>query len=229
MHLRHGWWICTLILAFSIASVHAQIPSELREQGVLYFEDNLPDKITTTFKVPTTVYMHRDFQMVLASFGQGQEVELIGMSPEGYLLKGNYRNNTVTGWIRPEDLPTGVDPTLFKTAQKNQARHDAVAVAITNKSVIQGMTPDEVKQSVGRPEQTSSHTDANGSILTWVFTTYREEPQNYYTLNPLGRSVLQTYYVKIPVGQLIVNFENGAVTSVEEHKTDSSSPGVLTN
>ena len=227
--IHPSWWSYALALALSISCVQAQIPSELREQGVLYFEGNLPDKVTTTLNAATTVYLHRDFQMVLASLGQGQEIELIGMSPEGYLLKTNYRNNTITGWIRPEDLPTGIDPTLFKTAKKNQARHDAVAVAITNKSVIQGMTPDEVKQSVGRPEQTSSHTDANGSVLTWVFTTYREEPQYYYALDALGRSVLQTYYVKVPVGQLIVNFENGMVTSVEEHKTDSRSPGVLTN
>jgi hypothetical protein len=218
-----------LILALSLSCVHAQIPPELREQGVLYFEGNLPDKITAMLNASTTVYLHRDFQAALASFSRGQEVEFIGMSSEGYLLQANYRNNTVVGWIRPEDLPTGIDPSLFTQAQKNQARHDTIAVAIANKSVIQGMTPAEVRQSVGRPEQTSSHTDANGSVLSWVFTTYREEPQYSYVLDAFGRPRLQTYYVKIPVGQLIVNFENDAVISVEEHKTDSRSAGVVTN
>jgi len=222
-------WIYALVLAFFLSFAQAQIPPELREQGVLYFEGNLPDKLTTTLNTSTTVYMHRDFQMALAYLGQGQEVELIGMSSEGYLLKTNYRNNTVVGWIRPEDLPSGIDPTLFKTAKKNQERRDAVAVAIANKSVIQGMTPDEVKQSVGRPDQISSHTDIHGSVLTWTFTTYREEPQYDYTINALGRPVLQTYYVKIPIGQLVVNFENGAVTSVSQHKIDPQSPGIITN
>jgi len=41
--------------------------------------------------------------------------------------------------------------------------------------------------------------------------------------------VLQTYYVKIPIGQLIVASLTGAVISVVEHKTDPSSPGVVTN
>jgi hypothetical protein len=225
---RHGW-SCALVCALSISSLQAQIPPELREQGVLYFEGNLPDKITATIHAATTVYLHRDFQTVLASFGPDQEIEIIGMSPEGYLLQANYRNNTVVGWIRPEDLPTGIDPTLFKLAQKNQARHDAVAVAIANKSVIQGMTPAEVKQSVGRPEQTSSRTDDSGSVLTWVFTTYREEPQYSYVLDAFGRPRLQTYYVKVPIGQIIVNFQNDAVVSVEEHKTDSRSAGIITN
>jgi hypothetical protein len=222
-------WSCALWLAFSFTGALAQIAPELREDGVLYFEGNLPDTVTATLHTATTVYLHRDFQMALAALYPGQKVELIGMSPEGYLLKTNYRNNTTIGWIRPEDLPSGIDPALFAAAKKNQAHRDAVAVAIANKSVIQGMTPDEVKQSVGRPEQTASRVDPSGSALTWIYTTYREEPQYQYTLDPYGRPVLQTYYVRIPIGQLIVAFANGAVISVEEHRTDPNSPGVVTN
>jgi len=221
-------WTCTLLLAFSIPGP-AQIAPELQEQGVLYFNGNLPTSVTATLHTGTTVYLHRDFQMPLAALYAGQKVELIGMSPEGYLLKTNYRNNTVSGWIRPEDLPSGIDPAIFVQARKNQAHRDAVAVAITNKSVIQGMTPDEVKQSVGRPEQVASRIDPSGSALTWVYTTYREEPQYEYALDPFGRPVLQTYYVKIPIGQLIIAFANGTVISVEQHKTDPNSPGVVTN
>jgi hypothetical protein len=212
-----------------MAGASAQIAPELQEQGVLYFDGNLPDKVTATLHTATTVYLHRDFQLALAALYPGQKIELIGMSPEGYLLKANYRNNTMIGWIRPEDLPSGIDPAIFAQAGKNQAWRDAVAVAIANKSVIQGMTPDEVKQSVGRPEQVASRVDPSGSALTWIYTTYREDPQYQYTLNAYGRPVLQTYYVKIPIGQLIVSFANGAVISVEEHKTDPNSPGVVTN
>lgn len=221
-------WSCLLLLALSLSGAPAQIAPELREEGVLYFEGNLPHKITATINIETTVYLRRDFQMALAALYPGQKIELIGMSPEGYLVKAEYRNNTITGWIHPADLPTGVDPTLFEEAKKNQARHDTMAVAIANKTVIQGMTPEEVTQSVGKPEQTSSHTDANGTTLTWVYTTYREEPQNTYVMGPFGRPILQTYYVKVPIGQLIVNFANNVVVSIEDHKTDPNSPGVVT-
>jgi len=217
------------MLALFMTGTSAQIAPELREQGVLYFEGNLPDKITATLHAVTTVYTHRDFQTTLAALYPGQTFELIGMSPEGYLLKANYRNNTVTGWIHVEDLPTGIDPTLFAEAKKNQARHDAVMVAIANKSVIQGMTPDEVKQSVGRPGQIASHSDAGGSMLTWIYTTYREDPQYTYSLDAYGRPVVQTYYVKVPIGQLVVDFTDGFVSSVTQNKTDPSSPGVVTN
>ena len=218
-----------MLMALSLSRVSADIDPALREEGVLYFEGNLPDKITVTLHTGTTVYLRRDFQMALAALYSGQKIELIGMSPEGYLLKANYRNNTITGWIKPEDLPSGIDPAIFAQAKKNQQRRDAVAVAVANKSVIQGMTPDEVKQSVGRPEQVASRVDPNGSALTWIYTTYREDPQYNYTLNGFGRPVLQTYYVKVPIGQLIVDFANGAVISVEEHTTDPNSPGVMAN
>jgi hypothetical protein len=217
-----------LALALSMSVLPAQVDPALQEQGVLYFDGNVP-KITATLHTGTTVYLHRDFQTALAALYSGQKVELIGMSPEGYLLKSQYQNNTITGWIRPEDLPSGIDPTIFTQAQKNQARRDAVAVAITNKDVIQGMTPDEVRQSVGKPGQVSSRVDPSGQALTWIYTTYREEPQYEYGLNAFGQPVLQTYYVKIPIGQLIVAFVNGAVISVEQHKTDPQSPGVVTN
>jgi hypothetical protein len=207
----------------------AQIAPELREPGVLYFDGNLPDKITGSLHTNATVYIHRDFQTALAVLYPGQNVEIIGMCPDGYLLKTTYRNNTLMGWIRPVDLPSGIDPALFTEAQKSQARRDAVAVAIANKTVIQGMTPDEVKQSVGRPEQTSSHTDVNGTVQTWTYITYREEPQNSYVINAFGQPVIQTLYVKIPIGQLTVDFANGGVTAITQHKSDPDSPGVVTN
>jgi hypothetical protein len=218
-----------LLLAFSLGGAMGDIAPELREEGVLYFDGNLPAPVIATLHTATTLYLRHDFQMALAALYTGQKVEVIGMSPDGYLLKATYRNNTVTGWIKPDDLPSGIDPALFVQARKNQAHHDAVSVAIANKNVIPGMTPDEVKLAVGKPEQVSSHVDAGGASLTWVYTTYREDPQYEYTMDAYGRPVLQTYYVKVPIGQLIVGFVNGVVSNITQHKSDPNSPGVVTN
>ncbi len=54
-------------------------------------------------------------------------------------------------------------------------------------------------------------------------------PQYSYGLDTFGHAVLQTYYIKVPIGQMVIDFSNGAVVSVDEHKTDPSSPGVVTN
>ena len=222
-------WSCAFLMALAIDVAPAQIAPELREQGVLYFEGNVPEKITGTLQNSATVYLHRDFGTALAALYGGQNVEIVGMSREGYLIKTNYRNNTLLGWIRPADLPPGIDPAIFASAQKSQARHDAVTAAIASKTVIQGMTPDEVKQSVGRPDQMASHTDANGSVQSWTYITYREDPQSTYVQNAWGQPVLQTIYVKVPIGQLQVDFANGMVTAISQHKSDPNSPGIVTN
>jgi hypothetical protein len=221
-------WACFLSVVLSLPLKAAQIDPALQETGVLYFYGNLPGEVFATFHTSTTIYLHRDFQTPLASIYNGQKAELIGMSPEGFLVKTMYRNNSVTGWLRPEDLPTGIDPALFVEAKKNQAHRDSVSVAIANKNVIQGMTPEEVKQAVGQPEQVASRVDPSGSSLTWTYTTYREDPQYEYTLDPYGRPFLQTYYVRVPIGQLIVSFVNGMVISVQQRKTDPNGPGIVT-
>ncbi len=223
-------WICALFLALSISVLPATDSDPLmREEGVLYFEGNLPDKITLTFHASTTLYTWHDYQTALAAFYPGDQAELLGMCHEGFLVKGTYNNSTVTGWIHPEDLPSGVDPALFAEAKKNQDHRDAVAAAIANKTVIQGMTPDEVKQALGNPNETSSHTDATGSIITWTYVTYREDPQYTYTINAFGRPVQQTYYVKVPIGQRTIDFVNDMVTGISERNVDPNAPGVVTN
>ena len=76
--------ICAaLLLVLFMVDAPAQFDPALREDGVLYFDGNLPNKVTTTLKSSLTLYLHRDFQMALAALYPGQSVELIGMSPEG--------------------------------------------------------------------------------------------------------------------------------------------------
>ncbi|HEX4139784.1 MAG TPA: hypothetical protein VHY09_05515 [Candidatus Methylacidiphilales bacterium] len=220
-------WVLLLIVTSAVA--RADLDPALREQGVLYFEGNLPERVNATIHTTTTLYLHRDFQLPLAALYNGQKVEIIGMAPEGYLLTATVRNNTATGWIKPNDLPSGIDPAVFVTAQKNQARRDAVAVAIANKNVIQGMTPDEVKLAVGAPTSVASKSDPHGDALTWIYTTYREDPQYEYTIDAFGHPIMQTYYVKVPIGQMIIQFDNGTVYSIEQHKTDPNNPGIVTN
>ena len=222
-------WSCLLLLALTFSGAIAQVPEALREKGVLYFDGNLPDKITATLHAATTVYTENNFDMAIATLYPGQQVELVGMSPEGYLLKTTFRNNTLNGWIKPADLPSGIDPALFDLAKKNQARRDAVADAIAKKTVIQGMTTDEVQQAVGKPAQVSSHTDAAGSSLTWIYTTYRDEIRYAQSQDVYGRPFSYSYTVQVPTGQMIIDFTGTVVTSITQHKTDSDSPGIQSN
>ena len=77
--------------------------------------------------------------------------------------------------------------------------------------------------SLARPHRASTRAAPH---RPGFYTTYREDPQYQYSLDAYGRPVLSTYYVKVPIGTLIVAFANGTVVSVEQHKTDPNSPGV---
>jgi hypothetical protein len=212
------------LLLLGLAPARADVDPALREDGVLYFADNLPNRLIGTVKTPTTVFLHRNFQMPLASLFSGQKIEIVGVAPEGYLITCTYRNNSVNGWIAPADLPPDVDQTVLGQAKKNQERRNQMAALIANKQVVRGMTLDEVHQSLGNPDQTSSHTDATGSTQTWVYTTYQDVLQTSYVPGPFGRTVLQTYPVRTPVGQTIVTFTGGMVSAIEQHQTNSASP-----
>ena len=155
--------ILAVLLLAAVSGVRADVDLALREDGVLYFEDNLPTHLLATVQSPTTVYLRRDLQTPLASLFAGQKIEIIGMSPEGFLIKGTYRNNSITGWISPGELPSDVDRAQIALAKKNQERRGQIAAVIARKQVIRGMTPDEVHQSLGDPDQTSSHTDGSGT------------------------------------------------------------------
>jgi hypothetical protein len=177
-----------LVLAMLSSSLaQADVDPALRENGVLYFADNLPNRLIGTVKAPTTVYLRRDFQMPLASLFTGQKIEIVGVAPEGYLITCTYRNNSVSGWIMTGGLPPDVSLALLTQAKKTQERRNQMAGLIASKQVIRGMTVDEVHQSLGSPDQTSTHTDASGSTQTWVYTTYRDIMQTSYVPGPFGR------------------------------------------
>jgi hypothetical protein len=216
--------LCLLVLV--IGSARADVDPALREDGVLYYADNLPSRLIATVKTPTTVYLRRDFGMPLASLFAGQKIEIVGGAREGYLITCTYRNNSVTGWIMPSDLPPDVDQAHLAEARKNQARRNQMAAVIAAKQVIRGMTVDEVHQSLGNPDQTSSHTDASGTSQIWTFTTYQDVWQTSYAPGPYGRAVLQSYPVRTPVGQTIVTFTNGVVSAIEQHQTNPDSPAI---
>jgi hypothetical protein len=219
---------CAMLLA--LTAVRADIDPSMREDGVLYFEDNSPNRIFAPVKKPTTIYLRRDFQDALALLVPGQSLELIGVAPEGFIVKGIYRNNAVTGWITTAELPPGIDPKVIEDAKKQQARHNQMLPAIKEHRVVRGMTPDEVRQSLGDPEQTSTRSDDTGSSQSWTYTQYTSVWKTGYTPGYYGgQGIATTYLAKVPIGTTIITFANGEVSSIEEHKTDPNSPSLQNN
>lgn len=203
--------------ALAVVLLHA-VPKELRDSDVLYFDQNLPEKIILTLDKEASVYLDKDFQTLAAALPSGTKVQILGLVNDGnFLVSTQYRGTRIEGWALASALPP-VDPKLIDAAKKSQAWRDAVAAAIKDKRVLQGMTVNEVKQAMGKPDRTSSRQDAQVRFDTWTYITYELVPQSTYVTDALGRVTLQTIYVKKPVGELTVEFNGGLVTGLEEHR-----------
>lgn len=191
---------------------------ESREPDVLYFDQNLPEKIVVTLEKNANVYLDKDLQTLAAALPPGTKVQILGLVNDGnYFVSTKYRGTRIEGWAFAGDFPP-IDSKLIETAKKSQAWRESVQRAIKEKRVVQGMTFDDVKKSLGKPDRTSSRQDAQTKFDTWTFITYELVPQNSYVTDAWGRVTIQTIYVKKPIGELTVEFNNGIVTGIEEHR-----------
>jgi hypothetical protein len=83
---------------------------------------------------------------------------------------------------------------------------------------LEGMTFEDVRKALGKPDKTSFRKDQSGRIDSWNFITYDRVPQYDYRRDITGRLVRYVYYVKVPIGDLLVEFQDGRVSAVEDHQ-----------
>jgi hypothetical protein len=231
--MRPHWWqtvfrrsrMFVLIYILPLVPVVAQIAPELRDANVLYFDEALPDPVEARLLQATNVYSGQDMSMRVTTLPTGQAVRILGLNRELLLVQTTFRGNTVQGWVEAQQLPP-LDPKLLETARKNKAFRDAVNQAIKDKKVIEGMTLEDVKTSLGKPNRTSFRKEANGRIDTWYYTAYESVPQYTYGQNALGQVVQILSYVKVPVGETVVEFAESRVVAVEQHTQDPKARGV---
>lgn len=223
MKAAASYLVCAFGLLIGASRLWALAP-ELQDPSVLYLDENLPTPITVALTDTITIYSEKELKNPNATLAAGQTVQVIGYIPTAFLLSGTFRGNKVEGWVDPKDIPP-VDPKLINQAMMQKAHREEVAKAIKAHQVVEGMSFDEVKKSLGKPSQTSFRKDENGRVDAWTYTTYESLPQYSYELNSLGQYVQRVYYIKVPVGQLKVEFKDGSVTAFEETKTNSDSHG----
>lgn len=209
-----------LLLSFVAAIPLWSVQDELREADVLYFDQNLPDKVLVTLEKPARVYLDKDFQVLAADLPAGTKLQIAGIGADGnYLISTKHRGTRIEGWVPLAQLPP-LDPKVIDAARLAEARRAAVQKAIKEKRVIQGMTLEDVGKALGKPDRTSFRQDAQSRVDTWTYITYDLLPQSTYVTDALGRTTLQTIYVKSPTGELTIDFNGGAVVSVEQHKRE---------
>ena len=206
-----------LLAVMSIES-HAQAgrkSSLIREPGAMYVEDVVSRPINLPALRDAPIYYNLDMKRFLGTIRGGTSMQLIAMSGELYKVRGQATHSFVVGWMRAADL-TALDPKFIENVKKLVEREWIVAELIENKQVALGMKLDEVRESIGRPNEKSSKLDKGGRKDVYEYIDHSIIPQ-LQTVRGLDGRLYNTYVnTRVISSHLIVTFENEIVVSVEE-------------
>ncbi|PTY04461.1 hypothetical protein DB346_03230 [Verrucomicrobia bacterium LW23] len=214
--------ILVLLLTLGICAASA-VPPEMREKDVFYFADNLAEPIRVELTKPVDIFGGRDLTTRLGTAPVGAIVEIAGVTRGLYLITVRTPSRKIEGWVAETTLPP-IPREVMDEARAKQDKRDAIAKAIKDRKVILGMAFEDVRKALGRPEKTSFQENTNGRTDTWRYIAYDSVPETRYVRGPYGNVIAQTYYVKVPIGELIIDFSNGAVISVAENRDSASAP-----
>jgi len=217
----------------------------VREPGVIYLSDFQIKPVHLKLLKAAPCYFD-SIQSRFAGtlrFPQSVRLEAIDQSNGMFRIKGNALQGGVLAWVDPalfEPLPDQ----FLADIKKSEERRLKVQALISKNEVAIGMTPEEVRQSLGKPQKTTNRANKEGSSQTWEYIKYDLIPQATYApafnqtvVNFPGQPPARpgcpprpgvtlaqgsstysasTVYIKVPVGTLTVSFKNNLVDSLDQ-------------
>lgn len=222
-----------LILFTAAAAIASPI---IRDPGAIYLSDFDERPLRLNLVRAAPCYFDIGMERYAGTLRFPQTVKVEAFAEHGCRIRGNARQGGVAAWIPYEELeplPEG----LLENLRAAEERRTLVEDLISQGEIAIGMTADEIKRSVGRPQKRSKSADKSSIREVWEYIRYQLVPQTTVvpgfsqtivqipggTNNPAGVIVTgnpgwttSTIYVKVPVGRLAVTFENGIVEEISE-------------
>jgi hypothetical protein len=151
-------------------------------------------------------------------------------------IRGNAQQGGVAAWIPYSELEP-LPENFLSNLKKAEERRATVEELIKQNEVALGMTADEVRRSVGKPQKKSKRAEKDSVREVWEYIRYELVPQTTYgpgynqtivkvppTTNSPGKLIVtgntgytaNTVYVKVPVGTLSVTFQDGIVEALDQ-------------
>lgn len=159
-----------------------------------------------------------------------QTVQASAFLPHACRISGNARQGRISAWI-PYRALEPLPENFLKDLNKAALRRERVEELIAQNEAAIGMTKDEVRRALGRPQRTTRRADRGSSQETWEFVRYRLVPQTFTSphFSPPTRIVSNrgvvttspaftshTQMVRVPVGKTEVTFENGVAIALHQ-------------
>jgi hypothetical protein len=209
--------IAILSLAAPGPAAVAQLSNLAKEKGAVYIEDLTDQQIRLKLRENATVYSDAKAQRAIGTLTAGQSVPLVAFTDKACRVRGRATHGDVVGWVGMRFFEAQ-DPTLFDRLRQAAERQRQVQALIDKKEVAIGMTPDEVIQSLGKPDEETSDIQKESSSESFSYITYDRIPQRNLMRDRFGRLYQTVTYIKVETGRLTVTFENGAVSGIQTTK-----------
>lgn len=208
-------WLCLSAWVVSLSAVET-----LRLEDVIYLDDYLKENIKLKAIHSTRLTFSRDGSSLIGGIHEGQQVRLIGLSGERYLVRAQVSNGHAEGWVIANDLEP-IPESVLKDLQLKITDVERLKQAVAKGQIELGMSQDSVVQILGKAKAKSSINEASGSSEQWTYTTYRSIPF-YIPAVINGTNFVSTVYRKIPVGTKVVTFQDKKVVRFEEKQDDAT-------
>ncbi|HEY5792919.1 MAG TPA: hypothetical protein VIS74_06440 [Chthoniobacterales bacterium] len=187
-----------------------------REPGFVYLADfgQKPLRVPLN-NGPANAYFDLALTRYAGTLRYPQEVEVLGFGDRLYRIRGRAQQGQILAYVPPDSLAP-VDPEFIANLRKAEERRKLVEALIAKNEAALGMTLEEVRLSLGKPQKKSQKANAEGVEQVWEFVTYTLIPQTTTVIGPGGVQTLATTYIKTPKGKMEVHFKNGIVSELNQ-------------
>lgn len=208
-------------LFFALATFIPASPDD-PEENVVYVEEFSEDKVQLKVEKRGIVYATNKGGRNRGILKTGTKVELVSFTDRAYFIRGKREDNIgVSGWVTPAAF-SSKDPKFVEKLKQAHTRQLLVRELIANKEVALGMTVDEVSKIYPKPTKTKLRRNTNGQTQVWEMIEY--EQRNHYAMvrDPLTGAFFRqlTHTTNEEVSKVVVEFENGFVSAIEESKNN---------
>jgi hypothetical protein len=201
--------------------------AEIRYSDVIYLDEvNLPPlQLKALARVP--LMFSRDNSSIIGHIAPGQTVTVLGVGASQYYVNVRIATGQARGWLRLDALEPPAPEVLadLKRRRERAVKHKEL---IARHEVIIGMTRDEVRASLGKPDKIARTVTADGEAEQWSYVTYRYLPQYNYFYDARGQLQQNVVYQRVPTGHKIVVFRNNEVAVIEDHTQERTPPPITT-
>lgn len=204
----------------------------VRSPGAVYLYDfDQPPLPLRVLRANARAFSDTNLTRHIGTLRFPQTVQATAFLPHACRISGNAKQGRISGWIPYRELEP-LPKNFLEDLQKAARRREKVEALIARNEAAIGMTKDEVRRSLGRPQRTSRRADRFASQEVWEYVRYKLVPQTT-TFPGVTQSTrwiphrgivtttgpgftTGTQMVRVPVGKMEVTFEDGVVIALQQ-------------